>query len=517
MVEAVAMVGVMDVLGVAASAKLAGDRMVRDVVGYLQEVRGGIVMPSATSGFNLRDRGRGRRVRRDRLSRPFKPGRTGLGSRPGRGESRVSRKIGAMTDEELEAELENRRRRRTKEKELYTRAMRADKLSALESELNSLRREIGRMEGHRPARPNHAGTPAIAKWGSLPRSRRVSADLGNASLSRSSSLDYQASSVTSPATSAVARAPVRAPGGPPPPPPPMPRRGVDDEDDELEIDPEKQKREKAERQRRREAKKKEREQTQKKLTLADIIRSAGADPSKRLKPASKKPADLEQEEWERAKKEREEREHAQELERIEKERLDKEGATVKPDDTNRQPKSEGKKAGGPEAAPVIPSSEPSHEVVTEQSDVATAESDSSPAAETTTTSPQKVLETATAVSEKAASTREAAMGNADQETMSSANDTSTNEHGLASEATASPSQPLPQSANTEKQVSLELPPLPPKPNTKRGAPVIPNDENVTPNTPTEGEPPGALAVGASVDAVELQSPMSATFEKSASE
>lgn len=88
----------------------------------------------------------------------------------------------------------------------------------------------------------------------------------------------------------------------------------------ITIDPEKQKREKAERQRRREEKRKEREKAKKKVTLADIIRSAGPDPAKKLKPASKKVADVEKEERERAEKDREERESKEEEQRREQEK-----------------------------------------------------------------------------------------------------------------------------------------------------------------------------------------------------
>jgi hypothetical protein len=116
--------------------------------------------------------------------------------------------------------------------------------------------------------------------------------------------------------------------------------------------------EKEERQRRREEKRKLREQAQEKLTLADIIRAAGPDPIKMLKPMTPKPADLDKVEWEKAKMEREARESEQEALRIEQERLAKEkpGITSSCDDTSKPSASENdvhtKLDGNPEQAAV---------------------------------------------------------------------------------------------------------------------------------------------------------------------
>jgi hypothetical protein len=80
-----------------------------------------------------------------------------------------------------------------------------------------------------------------------------------------------------------------------PPPPPLMGAGQEGDFDDLVVDPEQRRREKEERQRRREEKRKQREAAKKPMTLADIIRSAGPDPIRRLKPASKKPVDIEAE------------------------------------------------------------------------------------------------------------------------------------------------------------------------------------------------------------------------------
>eukprot|EP00177_Eucheuma_denticulatum_P004674 GFKZ01008495.1.p2 GENE.GFKZ01008495.1~~GFKZ01008495.1.p2 ORF type:complete len:549 (-),score=131.44 GFKZ01008495.1:3137-4621(-) len=313
------MVDPMAVLGAAAAAKLAGDRLVRDFVAYIRETT--TSMQSTAQSYTTSSRKRpNRRPRRGaRLSRPMKPSTSGFGRRPN--SHRNSKKVSTMTDAELEAELDARRRRRARERDAYTRAMRSDKLAALENELDSLRRELGRIDGPPVAIPmssRPAGTPPTTKWEALPRSRRPPLP------TPSQAVNSQPSSPNVPGipTPTTAR-----PGGPPPPPPPPPPPGMGGggDDDEEAIDPEKQAREKLERQKRREAKKKEREQKRKKMTLADIIRSAGPDPIKKLKPMTKKPADQEQEDWERAKREREEREEKEEAERIEKERMAKEG------------------------------------------------------------------------------------------------------------------------------------------------------------------------------------------------
>lgn len=331
------MVDAMTVLGAAATAKLAGDRLVRDLIAYIRETTSAMQFTSqaCTNPSNKRPTRRPRKG--DRLSRPMKPTTSGLGRRPS--SHRNSKKVSTMTDAELEAELDARRRRRAKERDAYSRAMRSDKLAALEHELDSLRREIGRLDAPNPAlsvtaRP--AGTPPNARWEPLPRSRRPP------SYGSATSFPHQAG--------VPAAVPINAPlpaakaGGPPPPPPPPPMPPMaGDDDDSMAIDPEKQKREKLERQKRREAKKKEREQNQKKMTLADIIRSAGPDPIRRLKPMTKKPADQEKEDWEKAKREREDREARQEAERIEKERRAKEGSKraseiLKKDESNNEEK-----------------------------------------------------------------------------------------------------------------------------------------------------------------------------------
>lgn len=312
------MVDTMAVLGAAAAAKLTGDRLVRDFVAYIRETGSSVSSTAQAYAASSSSRKRSaRRPRKARLSRPMKPSTSGLGRRPG--SSRLSKKVSTMSDAELEAELDARRRRRAREREAYSRAMRSDKLAALESELDSLRREIGRLDqpapGMMPRQP--AGTPPNVRWEALPRSRRPPSAHGP------SPPGFSLAAAPAAAASGGPQPPPM--GGPPPPPPPPSMMGGFDDDDGLSIDPEKQRLEKLERQKRREAKKKEREQNQKKMTLADIIRAAGPDPVSRLKPASLKPADLEKQEWERAKRDREDREAKQEKERIENERLTKEG------------------------------------------------------------------------------------------------------------------------------------------------------------------------------------------------
>lgn len=181
--------------------------------------------------------------------------------------TRSSRRVHAMTDADLEAELAQRRTMRQRERDRYARAMRAEKLTLLESELMRLRSEISRIDPRIPSAspPVGAGTPPHPRWESLGDGR-----------GRPPSLN----------ASAVPR---RGPPGPPPPPggppPPPPMSGLrNPNEDEEEIDPERQKREKAERQRRREQKRKEREAKKKPMTIAEIIRSAGNNPMSRLKP-----------------------------------------------------------------------------------------------------------------------------------------------------------------------------------------------------------------------------------------
>lgn len=174
-----------------------------------------------------------------------------------------------MSDADLEAELSARRAARARERERYTRAMRSEKLSVLETELTRLRSEISRLD---TSTPLGGGTPPNAKWESLPQTRRSSQNASTGLGSKSGST--------------LSRAPPGTPGpsgpsAPPPPPGAPPPMGEEDEP----IDPEKQRREKEERQRRREAKRKEREAAKRPMTLADIIRSAGPDPMRKLKPS----------------------------------------------------------------------------------------------------------------------------------------------------------------------------------------------------------------------------------------
>ncbi|CAN8067022.1 unnamed protein product [Agarophyton chilense] len=305
------MVDPMIVLGAAATAKLTGDRLVREFVEYIRR--------------NTRVREHALRTpiplqrNRQRLSRTMKQSATtGSSSSRKRQPSRRSKRLSLLTDADLEAELENRRRRRAKERSNYSRAMPSDKLATLESELLRLRRELSRIDGSnavsrsQPLRPVTSNVP------------RLSPCIPNTSLSPPSQTTHiipttplPPSSVT-PALAAPSKAPRS--GGPPPPPPPPPPMASGNVSSS--IDPERQKQEKIERQKRREAKKKEREEAQskQKLTLADIIRSAGPDPTRHLKPASKKAADEEREKYEQELKEREEREKTEEQQRVEAEK-----------------------------------------------------------------------------------------------------------------------------------------------------------------------------------------------------
>lgn len=233
------------ILAYFANFKLAGDRVVRDAIKVLRRERekdnaqvGGLPL----SRPSTRLRRRRRTVRARHLPR--------------------SARVGVMTDADLEAELAARRAARARERDRYARAMRSEKLSLLETELMRLRSEISRMD-----RPGgvRGGTPPTARWESLPGARGA-APRGGSPVP-----------VGPPAPNGQPTI-----GIPPPPPPPMMAGGPDDDG---HLDPERQKREKAERLLRREAKRKEREQAKKPLTLAEIIRGAGPDPMKRLKPS----------------------------------------------------------------------------------------------------------------------------------------------------------------------------------------------------------------------------------------
>jgi hypothetical protein len=307
-----------------ANWKLAGDRLVRDVV---QGVQSGGAAASAsargawTSGANSNHRGppgpyghagATRYPRAARRRRRYYAGGAGStsggasgggaakgGGGGGEGFGGFGRsggddgeRVGALTDAELEAELAARRASRSRERARYARAMRSEKLVALEEELMRLRGEISRIDPDLPRR-----AAGIAPLDSRQNHAHVSWDLPDASDGR-----RYAAEAGDQGTARRARADPGTSldefGSTPPPPPPLGSRNTENlgDLDDLVIDPEQQRREKAERQRRREEKRKQREAAKKPMTLADIIRSAGPDPIRRLKPASKKPTDLEVEE-----------------------------------------------------------------------------------------------------------------------------------------------------------------------------------------------------------------------------
>ncbi|CAN8070491.1 unnamed protein product [Agarophyton chilense] len=240
-----------------ANLKLAGDRVVRDAVHSIQSV------PSV----ELPRHARHARPTRRRRARRYK--------------HVSSRRVNAMSDSDLEAELATRRAARAKERERYAKAMRSEKLALLESELLRLRTEISRMDRTTPL---GGGTPPTARWEPLPNDRRSSRGprLRPAAYPSSSPIGSPPLTSVMTPTAPPARPVPGAPPGPPPMPPPPPPNMPS-------IDPEKQKREKLERQRRREAKRKEREAAKKPLTLADIIKSAGPNPASRLKPSGSTP------------------------------------------------------------------------------------------------------------------------------------------------------------------------------------------------------------------------------------
>lgn len=240
------------VLGHFANFKLAGDRAVRDAVHLLRREASQNGHVHTISSSVPRAPLRTRRRRRGTKSRHM----------------HRSTRVNVMSDADLEAELAARRAMRARERERYARAMRSEKLSVLEGELMRLRSEISRMD--RPA--VGGGTPPNTRWEALPGAR------SSGSRGSLSTAPVPSRNLPSQVPSSLAAPP--GPSGPPPPPPPL---GM--ADDEEPIDPERQRREKAERVKRREAKRKEREQAKKPLTLAEIIRGAGPDPMRRLKPS----------------------------------------------------------------------------------------------------------------------------------------------------------------------------------------------------------------------------------------
>jgi Mitochondrial fission regulator len=233
-----------------ANLKLAGDRLVRDAIISMTAAPARSA-PARGGSRSVRARGSGGRLRRPRR--------------------RGGQNVGAMTDAELEAELVQRRASRTHERNRYARAMRSEKLTALEDELMRLRGEIAKIDPGIPRRAAGIGSTsqnnAHVTWDTLPGQSEGEAPR-------------------------VAASAAPAWGSGPPPLPPMKNSsgGADAEDDALVVDPEQQRRDKAERQRRREEKRKQREAAKKPLTLAEIIRSAGPDPVKRLRPATPKVA-----------------------------------------------------------------------------------------------------------------------------------------------------------------------------------------------------------------------------------
>lgn len=240
------------VLGHFANFKLAGDRAVRDAVHLFHRESSPTSAGNGGGQSQIRTTARVRRRRRGIRARHV---------------SRSTR-IGVMSDADLEAELAARRASRARERERYARSMRTEKLSLLEGELMRLRSEISRL-GRPSGSGVGSGTPPNARWEPLPqaRNRSMGSPLGRPSASYPN----------------VPSVPLSNPPGAGPPPPPPPG-GVTWEDEEP-IDPERQKREKEERVKRREAKRKEREAGKKPMTLADIIRGAGPDPIRRLKPS----------------------------------------------------------------------------------------------------------------------------------------------------------------------------------------------------------------------------------------
>ena len=279
----------MTILGAAACAKLTADRLVRDLLTYFRETTVTSPAPRPTSS----------RLHRNNysLSRPMKPSLSGFPSRPS--SRRTKKKVSLMTDAELRTELNTRRRRRAKERHLYSRAMQSEKLAALESDLAKLRREMHTIHPISSKPILRQRTSHSVRWQNLPRDHRP--------------LDITSSSLSN--NLPPLSLPINTTSAPPPPPPCEPA-----EDEVLIIDPEKRSREKEERQRRREAKRKERAQSKKPMSLADIVRSAGPNPMKCLKPATKERADFDKEEHNMHEKVGEEREKRQEKEIIELEK-----------------------------------------------------------------------------------------------------------------------------------------------------------------------------------------------------
>lgn len=140
------------------------------------------------------------------------------------------RKLYHLSDKELEIELNLRRERKARERERYARAMRADKLALLETELDRLKLHMaGTHQQQQQQKPVH-----------VTNSSQSSLHSPNHSLDKQ---DFQP------------------------------------------LDLEKLAKDKLERQRRRQLKRKERTMIKKKLTIVDVVRSAGPHPISRLKPS----------------------------------------------------------------------------------------------------------------------------------------------------------------------------------------------------------------------------------------
>eukprot|EP00177_Eucheuma_denticulatum_P008866 GFKZ01016095.1.p1 GENE.GFKZ01016095.1~~GFKZ01016095.1.p1 ORF type:complete len:657 (+),score=132.37 GFKZ01016095.1:144-1973(+) len=252
------------VLGHFANLKLAGDRAVRDAILSLQSADPTLSTSSAM---------------RTIFKNPAPPTSRRRRRKP---RTRSSSQLHSLTDADLEAELVSRRAARARERDRYARAMRSEKLTVLESELARLRFEIARLDKGATPSFTGGGTPPNAKWESFPQARRSLQR--NSVASKAPMLAPRvAPSNESPSGSGPSMPPPTAP--PPPPPLAGPSVGRGGEGEDVVMDLEKQRREKEERQRRREAKRKEREAAKKPMTLADIIRSAGPDPARRLKPS----------------------------------------------------------------------------------------------------------------------------------------------------------------------------------------------------------------------------------------
>jgi Mitochondrial fission regulator len=254
-----------------ANFKLAGDRLVRDAITSIQGDPNRNANSSPISAF-FGDGGYGGAGSGSRMR--YANGTTARSRRRRRGGRGAQ--VGAMSDTDLEAELAVRRASRARERQRYARAMRSEKLAALEDELIRLRGEIAKIDPGITRRvagigPASSGSSHVT-WDTLPGEEAGSGAAG-----------------------VLPAAPGGGRGPPPPPGPPPPLVGAGDDEEGGAIDPEKQRREKADRQRRREEKRKQREAAKKPMTLAEIIRSAGPDPMKLLKKRSEKSSEAEAE------------------------------------------------------------------------------------------------------------------------------------------------------------------------------------------------------------------------------